>query len=228
MVNVLAIFIFAFFIALIALYIRFSRKNNQDEKEDKSTGDIIIPPFSNEYCRRMSAAKSLAEETVRTVQLQIRSKTAKFLFCTDVASVDTVFFSCFVLRAICIMSTRNRTAAEQFSDSYISNIVKMSREAFLQEDTVQKMFDNRTKLYDQIIIRKGGMQNGFPALLQEFEFVIQTDMIEKKYVPISSNSPLPIISIFDSMQCRTEIDNFLQILLGKTKEHVDKAIDSIQ
>lgn len=90
------------------------------------------------------------------------------------------------------------------------------------------MFDNRTEFYDRIIMDKGGLTDGLPALLQEFELIIQTDMIEKKYVPFSSSSPLPLIGIFDAMQCHAEVNSFFQILLEETNEQMKQAIDSIQ
>ena len=104
----------------------------------------------------------------------------------------------------------------------------MTSDEFLQEETAQKMFDNRTEFYDRIIMDKGGFTDGIPALLQEFELIIQTDMIEKKYVPFSSSSPLPLIGIFDAMQCNAEVNSFFQILLEETNEQMKQAMDSIQ
>ena len=228
MKNIIIILFIVNFFALIVFIVRNFHFNNQYNKKSNSTGDKIIQQSSPKYRCIMSSAKSLAETTVKTVQSQMRLKTTKFLFCTDVTTADTIFFSCFILRAICISSTRNRTQAEMFSDSYISHIVRMTKEVFYQEDTIQEMFYNRTKFYDQIIAEKGGLQNGIPALLQEFELIIETDMINNKYVPFGSNSPITIIDFFDSVQCRAEIYSFFEIILGKAKKDVDKAIDSIQ
>lgn len=219
----------AAFVAVIAFIVRsFSKNENQMNKSEAGKSDVSKKPFSDEYYSRTSAAINLAKATLSIVQSKKNLEEAKYLFCTDVACADSVFFSCFVLRALCIMSTKNRTAAEQFSDTYISCIVKMTGNEFLQEETAQKMFDNRTEFYDRIIIDKGGLTDGLPALLQEFELIIQTDMIEKKYVPFSSSSPLPLIGIFDAMQCHAEVNSFFQILLEETNEEMKQAMDSIQ
>lgn len=215
------VFMLLFVSLLLFFFVRFVARN-----DGSSTPSRLL--YSNEYNQRINAAKSLAEATVSIVQSQKNLNTSKFLFCNDIASADAVFFSCFILRVTCIMSTQNRTAAEHFSDSYISYILKLTKEVFLQEDITQEMFDNRTNFYDQIISSKGGLTDGIPALMQKFEFIIQTDLIEKRYVPFSSYSPIPVMDIFYAMECRAEIYSFIEILLKETKAEVDQAIDSIK
>lgn len=126
------------------------------------------------------------------------------------------------------MSTRNRAAAEQFSDLYVSDVLRITRDTFVQGNYVSEMFDNRTGLYEEILTSKSDLTDGMSVLLEEFNYIIQTDMIQKKYVPFSTSSPLPLIDFFDAMECREEINSFFQILLEETKGKVKQAIDSIQ
>lgn len=225
---------------ILFLFFRLCAKDENDSKssqpfEEKPTNQpnksIRIPsriPYSNEYYSIASAAMNLAKATLDFVISQKNMKNAKFLFCTDVSSADAVIFSCFFLRALCISSTNNRTAAMQFSDAYVSYIIDMTQNVFLDEDVAQKMFDNRTRFYDKIIMENGGLKNGTPKVLNEFGFIIQTDMIQQKYVPFSSSLPLPLIDFFDAMQCQEEIYNFFRLLVPETEKEVNQAILSIQ
>lgn len=204
----------------------FEEKTTKQADESKSIPSGI--PYSNEYYGIASAAMNLAKVTLDLVIFRKNLKDAKFLFCTDVASADTVFLSCFFLRALCISSTNNRTAAMQFSDAYVSYIIDMTKNVFLDADVAQKMFANRTRFYDKIIMENGGLKSGTSKVLNEFGFIIQTDMIQQKYVPFSSCSPLPLNGFFDAMQCQEEIYNFFRLLVPETEKEVNQAILSIQ
>lgn len=224
---------------VLFLFARFCANDENDNRrpkspEEKTTNQVPESkrissgiPYSNEYCQRISTADSLTNATMQVISSTKQMKKAKYLFGSDVAAMDTIFFSCFILRMICVMSTRNRAAAEQFSDLYVSDVLRITRDTFVQENYVSEMFDNRTGFYDKILSSKSELADGIPALLQNFEFIIQTDLIEKKYVPFSSYSPIPVMDIFDAMECRAEIYSFFEILIEDTKEKVKQAIDSI-
>lgn len=209
-----------------AIPVTESKKEIEPSKSDENNHSGM--PFSTEYYNRISAATYLATATMGIVQSIKQTKTSNYLFCSDVTTIDTIFFSCFILRMLCVMSTHNRAAAEEFSDLYVSDVQKMTADTFPHAYSISDMFNNRTGYYDEILSRKSDSSDWIPALLEQFDHIIQTDLIEKKYVPFSSYSPMPLIGFDDAFKCRAEVNSFFHALLEGTKEETKRVMDSIQ
>ena len=59
-----------------------------------------------------------------------------------------------------------------------------------------------------------GIENKISAILEEFEIIVKTDIVQNGYVDFSEESPLPILAngILDDMLCSTEVTSFYENL----------------
>lgn len=107
----------------------------------------------------------------------------------------------------------------EFSNAYIDAIKDGLLNTYMRfnQGVFQEMFNNRVDLYDRIVIRPSDSGNPLEDLAAEFEIVILTDIMEKKYVPFSEESPLPILGFMENMMCQLEANLLLKTTLAQAE-----------
>lgn len=176
----------------------------------------------------LKAATSLASLTVSAVEHFDQEEPSIYLCYSNATKTDTIIFSCFVLRAVCFMSTENQKSAMAFSREYVSDIREALSKKNLLNASFEKIFNDRTELYDRIFMSKQEIDKKLSAISEEFEYVITNDILKDGIAPFYENSPLPIIGIQEAMECRIEVANYMKFLLSYTNQCVDQVIASIQ
>lgn len=171
----------------------------------------------------ISSATSLARATIETVTICEKNGTYNYLFKYKETCLDTVIFSCFLIRALCIMSSHNHSLAYDFSKEYIDSVISLAKIEFHTDEDFEKIFNDRADFYDRVFVKKTGIHNKIPAIIEEFEYIIKSDIIENGFALFSENSPLPILGIFEDMQCRNEVSAYFQFLLA----HVDHMLKNV-
>ena len=61
----------------------------------------------------------------------------------------------------------------------------------IPSETISKMVVNRLSFYRYVFESKSNIKDAVQALVEEFEYIIKTDIINGKYIPFSETSPLP-------------------------------------
>ena len=176
----------------------------------------------------LKAATSLASLTVSAIDSFDREESSVYLCHSNATKTDTILFSCFLLRSMCIMSTENHQFAAVFSREYVSDIREALSKKNLLNASFEKIFNDRTELYDRIFMSKQEIDKKLSAISEEFEYVITNDILKDGLAPFYENSPLPIIGIQEAMECRMEVANYMKFLLSYTNQCVDQVIASIQ
>ena len=188
---------------------------------------IPVNNSSSKYAAIANRATSLANSTVQTVLSLDHIEAYKYLTLSDVTRLDTVLFSCFVLRALCIMSTDKVQAAEVFSKKYVSKILQLSSDKISSEFTPQDA-ENRFQYYDSVFARSKGVENKISALIEAFEFVILTDVSRNEFTYVFESSSTPLLGFDKLMQCSLETKLYFKYLLSVVNDQFDKTIELIQ
>lgn len=198
-----------------------------DEAAKAFPKEATIAGFTTQSDIEKSAAV-LATVTVEAVRNYKNISSSSHLYQTVATETDTILFSCFTLRALCIMSTQNRTAAVEFSRKYVSLIKgALSRMNPLYQ-SFDQFFDERTAFYDRVFAKKHGLQERLAAITEEFEYIIQTDILDNGLAPFSETSPLPLVGIFDATQLRSEINSYIEFLMDYAEVSLQQAIEEVQ
>lgn len=197
---------------LAKLFSKSSRAKRGPDSENISANDFPI----------VSSAKQLALFTVLAADRITSRNDTKYLNKSKATITDTAIFSCYITRALCIMSTHDRRKAELFSDTYISTFLQLSQESFSLKASYRDQFDNRVAFYDRIFMKKSANER-FPAIVEEFEYIIKTDIINRKFAQFSESSPLPILGFFEDMACQAEVASYFKFLLSTSEEYIKDA-----
>lgn len=188
-----------------------------------------IKSMTNSQFNIIKAAASLASRTVSAVQHFDEEESSVYLCYSNATQTDTILFSCFVLRALCIMSTENRQSSMAFSKEYVSDIREALSKKNLLNASFEKIFNDRTDFYDRIFMSKRGFDDKLSAISEEFEYIIMADILNNGLSPFSEESPLPILGIDKTIECHTEVINYTKFLMSYAHscvEHVMEALNN--
>lgn len=218
-------------LAVLGIVLFFAEKHTSQKSSEIPPSEIprnTANGISNKSFAIIKASTDLAHSTVKSA---LSIDTVEFYKClrnSDYTRVDTIIFSSFIVRALCIMSGEDRHSASEFSNEYVSSVIDLTSNAFSLNTSIPTAFVNRYEFYDSIFAKKQGVDEKISAVLEEFEYVIQTDIIQNELAPFSESSPLPILGIDVSMQCSIEVRCYFKSLLNYVKDPLQKAIDAIQ
>ena len=220
-------------LAIVALGIYIYRECKKIEEHKESIMGSSDSSYAasdrapNKSFEIAKAASSLATSTMTSVLSLDLVDFYKYLRISNATRLDAVLFSCFILRAVCIMSSNNRRNAVEFSNEYVSSVINMAKDIFF-DSFDQEEVDNRFALYDRIFAKHGDFDKSISALLEEFEYIIMNDIIHDKFASFSESSPLPILGIDKATQCSLEVRCYFKALLSNTKDPLEKAIAAIR
>lgn len=191
----------------------FSRSHRKAESDATNTSGTASPIIT--------AAQELAYLTIEAADHILSKKDCSFLNKSKYTKADTLIFSCFVIRALGIMAASNREKAELFSNSFVSSFNGLARLKYALQPSYLEDFDERAAFYDRIFAQKS-IDEKFPAIVEEFEYVIKTDILQDKFADFYESSPLPILGFPEDMLCQAEVVSYFRFLITATEEFLKK------
>ena len=178
-----------------------------------------------------SDIEKLAEQVAIAIIKHSEKNDCKYLCYSEITKMDCAVFACFLIRGLCLGAASNRESAMTFSNKFIHEFIACAKNTFNHSDVnlFEKLFNNRVNFYDRVFMSKKGIDAKIDAILEEFEIIIKTDIVNKGYVSFSENSPLPMLSdgMFGDMKCHMEAVSFLQnlpVLLAPYFDRVQKSL----
>ena len=159
---------------------------------------------------------NLAEQVALSINKFAEVKDLEYLCYSKYTKMDSVLFACFLVRAMCIGASTDQSRAFDFSNRFMEKFASSAQATHFPNDTslFQRMFNNRMSLYDRIFMSKSGIENKIPAILEEFEYIVKTDIVNGRYSEYTEASPLSLLpdGIVGEMKCKAEVMSFFQTL----------------
>lgn len=179
-----------------------------------STDRKIVAEAIGCNIHNLSSIDNLAISTVlmeKTIKL---SATDSYLCKSSLCSCDTTIFTLFVVRASSIVVCPTEEKAHWFNDYYVPLVIKGIKFRYDSEiPELDEMILSRISFYDRVFDSKDSFQGSLNAIFEEFEYVIKTDIIHKKYIIFGEKSPLPILGMPDDYACQAQVSNFCKNIL---------------
>ena len=126
---------------------------------------------------------------------------------------DTIIFTLFFIRMLCITQISNRTKAEEFSNFYISKVFQY----FPDAQRILKQYDalyfaERVKYYDCIVEKATCSDGDHTKLLVDAFTKIITYGYKEEYIRFDENTPSMIIDVFEQFKITNEVNIFFNSL----------------
>lgn len=160
------------------------------------------------------ATDNLAKKTCLIgMHLHIKQKDS-FLDKSELTRVDAVIFATYMNQLIIASAAHNRKIADQVIDRYVEFVCQILEDGGgcfdggIAPTTIRPMMKNRFAFYTQVIQSKRNITAGISAIVEEFGYIIKTDILERQYKEFSSSSPLPILGFDKDFMCQIEVQNF--------------------
>ena len=110
---------------------------------------------------------------------------------------------------MCLNATATHSIAVEFSKKYVQEIVDQTLEHYPSLSLFfEKMFENRMAFYDRIVEKNQDNKNILKILVEEFEIILKSNLINKGYSDFSETSPMPILDFFKDFEYSAEINSF--------------------
>lgn len=153
---------------------------------------------------------------------------AKFICHSAISCCDTVFFSLFVARALCLGSYKSRDSAILFNDMYVSSVLTKIQPLYFPDSSkseanelIAELFDVRMPLYDKVFASTHNSADKFLKVLEQFTYIIKSNYINHDIEDCEpyydTSSPLPILDIEDDFACTAEVRTYFSSFTEATK-----------
>ena len=212
----------------MAFFDIFKKKDVVLKRDESLTKEQKIAKAMGCDIHNLSAVDNLALATILTIDKVKKIDGESFLCKTSLASCDSIIFACFIIRAMCIGAARNRQVAVSFDDRYMPEVKAGMK--YVYKDTSKyfdKMYANRTSFYDTVFMSQRGIDNKINAIIEQFSYILQTDAVVNRYEPFSTTSPVPIMSIFDTIRCQQQAGKFFELLPDFVHPYFDQVQKSM-
>lgn len=200
-----------------------SQINSMSFSDRKNVAEAIgCDPYNLSSIENLAISTILLEKTIKL------SATDSYLCKSTLCSCDTTIFTLFIVRALSIYACPTEEKAHWFDDYYVSLVIRGIN--YRYGNSIQNIFDmidNRTEFYDRIFMSKPSFDEKLEAVFEEFEYVIKTDIIHRRYVPFSESSPLPILGTPDDHACQVQISNFCHNILRFLAPYYKETMDDM-
>ena len=155
--------------------------------------------------------ESLAFQTVAISKLNPQNNS--IFNHSDLTKFDTIIFTLFFIRMLCLTQIKNRTKAEEFSDFYISKVFQYFPDAqIISKKYDAQYFTERVKYYDYIVEKATCSDDDHTKLLvNAFRDIITYDYKED-YIRFDENTSPMIIDVFGQFKITNEVNIFFNSL----------------
>lgn len=160
------------------------------------------------------ATDNLARKTCSIGMYLIWEKENSLLNGSELTRTDSVIFSAFLNYLLIVSEAKNKNIGDQVSQRYLSFVFQILEENGgcydddIPSSVIREMVDNRLAFYLMILHSKPNVTAAIAALVEEFEYIIKTDIIEGAYKPFSKSSPLPILGFERDISCQIDAKSF--------------------
>lgn len=168
--------------------------------------------------------ESIAFQTVASIVLSSQKDFS--LKHTELTTYDTIIFTLFVIRMLCIAGIDNREKAEEFSDTYINRVFQYFpkwKEISSKYDST--FFERRIQHYDYIFANNSHeFDECMKMIIQAFENIITYDYVGE-YVRFDENTSLRIIDFDKQFKISMDVKMYYDALpnfFGKLMSDVHK------
>jgi hypothetical protein len=199
-------------------YLKLSSDRGYEQREqftlpdnDELTGLIksLFKESNKSSPEQIDVVTALADATIHLPDMVRKTKKDSLICYNDITSCDTILFSCFVTRILCLSSASSMEQAVEFSEKYVPKVVTFIQEKYPSvEPFFEEMFDNRMSFYDRMVEKTVDKQKIFKVLVEKFEYVLKTDLLENGYAGFSESSPLPIIGVPKDLEYSADVISF--------------------
>lgn len=161
-----------------------------------------------------NATDNLARKTCLMGMYIAIKQEQSFLNHSELTRTDSVIFSAYLNSMLILSDAKNRNIAKQVTDRYFAFVHQILEEdggCFddnIPSETISKMFVNRISFYTSVLQSRSNIKAAIGALVEEFEYIIKTDIVHGKYIPFSESSPLPILGFEKDIRCQIEVRNY--------------------
>lgn len=160
------------------------------------------------------ATDNLARKTCSIGAYLVCEQKNSFLNSSELTRTDAVIFAAFLNHLLIISEVKNKDIGEQVIRRYLAFVCQILEDnggcfgENIPSTTITEMLNNRLDFYSMILQSKPNLPASIAALVEEFEYIIKTDIIEGEYKPFSKNSPLPILGFEKDISCQKDAMNF--------------------
>jgi hypothetical protein len=190
----------------------FKRKKSQKKGKLDITSEIariIHYDFENP-----DDVKLLSLQTALLIE-NLKQYEGSILGFSDLTCCDSLLFAAFFCRALNICDGyRDRATAMKLSNSYLNDIKLIATKKYGISDSVfDKMLNNRMPFYDSFYMDDCPADKKISAMVEEFEYIIMTDVIEGEYTPFSKTTALPVLGFEEVIRCHSEATTLFQQIM---------------
>lgn len=162
---------------------------------------------------QLSVIDNLAISTIIAIDTIKRQDKDSILCHSPLACCDTILFSSFLLRIMCMCHAKNKDRFITYSNNYLNSIKIATGKIYMPlSNKYNMMFNNRMTHYDHVFMSKNNSDDGIAAIFEEFETILIMDKINNTYEPIFENTPIPIIGILDKVKYHIDIKCYFEEL----------------
>ena len=181
-----------------------------------------------------NATDNLARKTCSMGMYLVAKQKHSYLNHSELTRVDAVIFSAYLNYMLILSDARNKNIASQVVDRYFAFVHQILEEdggcfdCDIPSETISKMVVNRLSFYASVLNSKSNVKEVVSALVEEFEYIIKTDVINGEYMPFSASSPLPILGFDKDMMCQIEARNYPAFTTEMLKEPLSELLELIK
>ena len=171
-----------------------------------------------------NATDNLARKTCSMGMYLVAKRKQSYLNHSELTRVDAVIFSSYLNYMLILSDARNKNIASQVVGRYFEFVKQILEEdggcfdCDIMPATISEMVDNRLEFYASVLNSKSNLKEAVSALVEEFEYIIKTDIINGEYIPFSASSPLPILGFDKDIMCQVEARNYPAFTTEMLKE----------
>ena len=131
----------------------------------------------------------------------------------DLTLYDSIIFTLFWIRMLCLDEIKDRKSAEMFSNQYVHYVLKFFPEgAKIAKKYDADFFEHRANYYDSILADDTkSSDEKIQSLVDAFSRIIVYDY-SGKYVRFNDSTPLMISDVFEMLKINIEIKIYFQTL----------------
>lgn len=155
--------------------------------------------------------ESLAFQTVASVKLNPHKEFS--LNRNELTIFDTIIFTMFIVRMICITQIKYRAKAEEFSELYIKKVFEYFPESKrISEKYDSDFFAERVTYYDSLIAYDSlSFEDCTSKIVAGFEEIMKYDYAEQ-YVRFNQGTPLMILDFSENLKISADVKIFFRAM----------------